>query len=160
MSLARFKNLNKNIFDILISVIGNQDLCKLLCLPTPFNQPDIEDTSDLLFKKIFPIPRIPDIDETASNYLNVYFSDFQLSSGNVGIKSGLLSFEVICHVDLWRIEGHEALRPLSILHEIDEMVNDQRIAGVKKASFYKCSPLFANNNYIGYRVSYEIASGN
>lgn len=158
--MARFENLNNNITDILLSVIGNQNLCKLIHLPNPINQPDIEDTSELLFTKIFPLPRIPEVSETAANFLNIYFADFKLSNSNAGVKSGSICFESLCHIDLWRIQGSGMLRPLSILHEIDNMINNERIVGVKKAQFNRCVPLFANNKYMGYRIFYDVVSGN
>lgn len=158
--MSSFANLNNNINDILLSVIANQDLCKLIHLPNPNNQPDIEDVAELLFTKIFPLPRVPDVNATATNYLNIYFDDFQLSNSNAGIKSGSICFEALCHIDLWRLHGSGMLRPLSILHQIDQMINNQRIVGIKKAQFKKCTPLFANNKYMGYRLRYDIASGN
>ena len=158
--MANFEKLNDNINDILVSVTNNQDLCKYIHLPNPVGQPDIVNTKELLFKKIFPLPRIPDVNETAANFLNLYFADFQLGDSNSGVKTGVLRFEVLCHIDLWRITGHSMLRPLIILREIDQMINNQRIIGVKKAKFINLAPLFANNKYMGYRVNYEIVSGN
>lgn len=145
---------------MLLSVISNQQLCKLISLDDPFNEPDIEDTTELLFKKIYPLPRIPDVSESASNFINIYFGKFGLLRSNMGVKSGVITFEVICHIDLWRIAGQGVLRPLLILHEIDEMINKTRIVGIKKAEFNELSPLYVNPNYMGYRITYDVMSAN
>lgn len=68
--MARFLQLNKNIEDVLLSTIENQALCKLLYYPQddPFNEPIIEDTSVLLFNRIYPFPYVPDVQETAGSF--------------------------------------------------------------------------------------------
>lgn len=158
--MSQFQKLNDNINEILLSVIKNQELCKLIILSEPLNQPDIEDTSSLIFKNIFPLPKIPNLADSVTTYLSIYFTDFHLSRSNTGIKSGSITFDVICHIDHWNIEGTGMLRPLSILHEIDTMINHKRIIGLKKAEFNKCSPLLPDTSFAGFRVNYNIASGN
>lgn len=141
-----------------MSVIGNQKLCKLIALADPYNEPDLEEPDSLLFTKIFPFPKVPEASDTKSTYLNIYFSDF--TGYNLAVKSGILTFDVFTHIDLWRIPNSMTLRPLAILHEIDEMINQQRIVGIKKAQFRRGTTLFANSNYVGFGLNYEIASGN
>lgn len=64
--------------------------------------------------------------------MSVFFDNIKLPSDNKGTKETSLVFNVIVHKNLWRMSGTGMLRPYSILHEVDEICNDQRIAGIKK----------------------------
>ena len=158
--MSQFINLNQNINNILLEIISNQRLCKFISCKHPINDPDIEDTTSLLFNNVFPFFKIPDIADKTTSYLNVYFSNFQLSRANTGIKAGTITFDVLCHVDWWKIDGHESYRPFEILHEIETMINDQRIVGLKKAVFDGCRPCVPNSDFNGYTINYAITSGN
>jgi len=141
-----------------LTVLQNQNLCKLINYNTsnPLNEPDLDDPSSLLFQKIYPLPKLPDTDTEKCSFLNIFFDDFRLP--NLGVKEGYINFDVICHIDLWRIDG--MIRPFSILHEIDEMFNYERIAGIRKLLFDRVKYLYVNEKYTGYRASYKITSGN
>ena len=67
--MAFFEELNGIVMGTLGEyVLKNQRLCKLLYYypddqrPNydPFIQPDIEDTSQLMFTHVFPVPKLPD----------------------------------------------------------------------------------------------------
>ncbi|MNH66533.1 hypothetical protein D3C73_185660 [compost metagenome] len=160
--MARFEQLNKNTEDILLSIIDNQNLCKLIHYDSndPFSEKDIEDTSELLFERIFPFPKIPGVETKALTYLNVYMDNFLIPSANNGVKEALIIFNVITHNDLWRMEGTGMLRPYSILHEIDEMFNKERVIGIKKLKFNRGKYIYLNNQFGGYEASYVVTSVN
>lgn len=159
--MSRFRHLNENINNILMMILDNQNLCKLIAYNSddPYSEPDIDDTSPLISTKIFPFPKIPKATTEASSFLTVYFNNFRLSKNN-GLKEGLIVFDVVCHLDLWMMKGTGMIRPFSVLHELDEMFNHQRVAGVKKLQFSDGKFLYVNENYAGYQVGYEFFSGN
>lgn len=160
--MANFELINQNINNVLMALISNQRLCKLLHYPVddPFIEPDIDDTASLLFDRIYPLLKLPDVQTIAGSFINVYFDKYKISSSNSGVKEGVLLFNVIVHNDKWRMTGTGLLRPYSILHEIDELFNNQRVVGIKKAQFDRVSALAINQSYGGYQVSYQIVSGN
>jgi hypothetical protein len=158
--MSKFKFLNENINSIISLMLENQKLCKLIEYNTnnPFSEPDI-DPSTLLLKKVFPLPKFPEVTTEMGTYLNIYFDNFTLSR-NVGLKEGLIVFDIISHLDLWVLKDTGMIRPLSILHEIDETFNNKRVVGVKKLLFYQGKYMYVNEKYAGYKISYEISNGN
>jgi hypothetical protein len=158
----RFKQLNQNVNNVISSLIQNQDLCKFLYYDTnnPLVEANIVDTSKLIFDKIYPIPKLPNTETEAGSFLNVFFDAFKIPQSNSGTKESVILFNIICHIDLWRMKGTGMLRPYSILHEIDEMFNNQKIIGIKKLQFDKGRFLYVNDKFSGYQASYLVTSVN
>lgn len=156
--MANFKELNDNVTQVLLKLLESQNLCKLLYYNSidPLSEPDIDPYS-LLMKKIFPIPKIPGVEEAESSYLTVVFDSFRLGD-NKGVKDGKLLLTAFVHEKLWFINGQ--LRPISIMHEIDKLFNNQRIIGIKKLQFESGRFVAPNEKYSGYQVTYKIVSGN
>jgi hypothetical protein len=159
--MAKFDELNKNINNVLFKLIESQNLCKLLLYPTndALSQPDISDTSSLLFERIYPLPKIPDPVSETGSFLTVLFDSFQLGN-NVGTKQGLLTFVVIVHIDSWRMEGTGMLRPFAIMNEIDKLFNQERVIGVKKIDINDGRLIKMNDKFWGYELNYRIVNGN
>jgi len=163
--LAKFSELNSNLMDILIRLISSQNLCKLLTYASdnPFAENDINDTSNLLFNKIFPTPKLPDtvesIQDVKSSLLTVVFDDFSLS-GNPKFKNVTVSFSIYCHVDIWQMKGTGKLRPYSIMEEIDNLFNNEKVIGLGKMQFKRSRFIAANAKNLGYRIDYDIVSFN
>ncbi|MGG1663091.1 hypothetical protein [Brevibacillus sp. NRS-1366] len=157
--MANFEFLSENLNNVLLELMDSQELCKLLQYPSydPLSEPDIEDTSELLFNKIHPYPRVPDVIATATSNLNVIFDSFTLGDVN-NIKEGLLKFTILVHNDLWRTNG--ALRPFLIMSKIDNIFNEKRIVGLKKLKFERANFIWANENFSGYQVSYKMVNAN
>ncbi len=159
--MAKFAELNDNLMDVLIKLISSQNLCKLLQFPVdnPYLESNIEDTSSLLFDKVFPIPKIPTVSETQESYLTVIFDNFGLN-GNIKFKDALLVFNIYCHIDLWQMTGTGKLRPYAIMEEIDKLLNDQRVIGLGKMQFSRSRFIAANEKYMGYRLEYNVLDFN
>src|SRR5665648_1134780 len=116
--MSRFLELNDNITTVLIKLTSNQNLCKLLYYNSydPLSEVDINDTFSLVFDKIHPFPFTPNIDGIATSQINVLFDDFQLGKDNPAFKNNRLTFIIMCHSDLWRMDS--MLRPFAIMKEI------------------------------------------
>lgn len=142
--------------DILAKLMGSQKLCKLLYYNSnhPLSEPDIEDTSQLLFKNIYPIPHLPGTSTEMESFLTVRFDDIRLGTKNSGFKNIVLCMNVLCHKDKWWMDG--ALRPYAILNKIDEIFNNQKVVGIGKVQFDQGRFFIANHDYFGYRVKYII----
>ena len=135
-------------------------MCKLLNYNTytPLSESAVTDNVSLLFDKIYPFPFTPDITSDASCILNVMFDEFELGRTNPYFKNNQLSFVVLCHNDLWRIENN--LRPFSVLNEIDTLFNKQNGFGVGKMEFDRGNLIWANSKYSGYKVTYTLCDFN
>lgn len=158
--MSRFTELNLNINSVLLKLIENKNLCKLLTYNTytPLSENDIEDNLSLIFNKIYPFPFTPKVEDEACSIINVLFDDFEIGKNNPYFKNSQLSFVVLCHNSLWRIEG--MLRPFSILNEIDTIFNSQHGYGIGKMHFVSGNLLWANTQYSGYKVTYELCDFN
>jgi hypothetical protein len=158
--MAKFQELNEYINDVLMRLVSSQNICKYLKYATdantdPLSLPDLNEDEriGLIFQKLFPFPKLPD--ETlvdASAYLTVYFDNIE-SSGNY-FKDSMLTFNIICHQDKWRMPAK--LRPYALMHEIDELYNNQRTNGIGKTQFYKSRMMWANKDFSGYTVQYRL----
>lgn len=158
--MSKFKELNKNINDTLSQVISSQNLCKLIEYDTynPLSESDIADTSTLLFNKIFPFPKIPDIQDEENTSLCVLFDNFSTDKRNFMIKEGVLTLLIISHNNLWKING--GIRPFSIMHELDELFVGKRIVGIKELQFLGGRYISFNDKFSGYEIKYRLHSVN
>jgi hypothetical protein len=156
--MSKFDKLNDNLMTVLNECFKSQELAKLLIYNTEdaLFQPDLEDTSVILFQKLFPYPFVPGTQEAACSVINIIFDDFELS--NTKIKNGVISFKVLCHTSLWKMIG--ALRPFSIISEIDKLFNEQKVACMGKLSYLNTKLLWATNDYDGYSQNYKIFNSN
>lgn len=145
---------------VLNKLIENQNLCKLLQYndTSPLSGSNINDTSKLLFNKIYPFPFTPEVDSEASSIINVLFDNFELNKSNSDFKNNQLVLIVICHNDLWKIDG--MLRPFAILNELDNLFNLKNGYGIGKNQFGRGNLFWANEKYSGYRVTYELCDFN
>lgn len=157
--MAKFQELNEYINTILIQLIGSQNLCKLLYYPslTPLSQPTLTDTTDLLFNQIYPLPKIPSTALTTGNFLTLITDNAELSS-NKGFKTIDIIFNIICHIDEWRLNG--GIRPLLIANEIDKLFNNQRIVGIGRMDFERMTFVYYNEKFSGYKIIYTATDFN
>lgn len=166
--ISKFSQLNQDINKVLDKLVSNQDLCKYLYYKTdnPISEEDIDDTTSLLFTKIFPFPTTTEIfkdsdgNPVADIVINVLFDDFKLGTKNNKFINGKLTFIVLCHMSLQRLSATSELRPICVLDQIDQMFSDQRLLGIGKDEFDGCRIVFADSDYSGYRFSiksYEFA---
>jgi len=158
--MSRFDELDSNIMTVLLKMIDNQNLCKLLNYTSnsPLSEVDIADTSSLLFDKIYPYPFTPEVDSVATSQINIMFDNFQIGKDNPAFKNSQLTFIILCHSSLWRMDG--MLRPFAIMKEIDTLFNSVNGIGMGKMQFVSGNITWANASYSGYRVSYKICDFN
>lgn len=159
MRFESLNSINKMVADTLLQ---NQTLCKLLFYTdgSPQHHPDFDDSSALLYTCLFPSPHIPDPEASPGVYLSFHFDDFQLSAENTGRREGTLRFNLMTHESLWRLNVPEQWRPYSILYELDETLQRQRIAGIRALKFVKGEFLGVCRPYAGYQVVYRMTAAN
>ena len=153
--MNKFGVLNDNMTNIITKLTENQNLCKLLYYNSqyPLQEPDI-DGSLLLYNNIYPYPIGTDTITEQKSLINVVFDDFKIS-GNSYFANNMITFAVLCHTDLWKIEEGANIRIFSILQEIDNLFNGSHVMGIGGLNFNSCNLVWATKNYVGYRVSYK-----
>jgi hypothetical protein len=155
--MSRFKDLSKDKITVMMRLLSSQGICKAL----HYAEKDFLDKSDLtdndkinlLYNKIFPYRKVPDINQTASTFITLSFRDYNLV--NTSFKSGYIYINVLTHVDLIETD-HGFLRYDFILSEIDELMNQQLGIGIGKPQFYKMDEIYVNEKYMGMFVAYKL----
>ncbi|MCY9594008.1 hypothetical protein PC41400_14470 [Paenibacillus chitinolyticus] len=162
--MAKFEQLNQYVTNIFSVLIENQDLCKLLfyAVDDPLSEVDLTEDQrfELLHTHIYPMPKIPGEQSAQSSFLSIYFDNFKLANENKGIKDSSLVIDILIHNEIWNLHGTGLFRPYSILSEIDKMVNNERVAGIKKMEFDRGRLIRYNADYSGYQVTYSMSSVN
>lgn len=163
--MAYYSELN----DIVRNLIGekflrNQNLCKLLsCYPdtvdytyNPLAQPDIEDTSSLYMKNIFPMPKMPDASLDKTGYITVVLSGGYEPETNTGYRRVNLLIDIIYHLDVWNMKG--GYRPYKVMNEIDKMLNNQLTdLPIENKPFLRgFQPRDYSTYFYGFQLIYEL----
>lgn len=162
--MAYFSELNAVLNLSCSMLLENQNLCKLLYYYpeetnyqfNPLTQPDIQDTSSLLMKHIYPLPKIPDAETEQICFIDVTISGGKPCDTNPRFREVTLGFDIICHLDTWIIKG--GFRPLSIVHEIDSMFNFQetKMDILNRPIANPLIPKNYSNMFYGYHLSYDL----
>lgn len=154
-----------NIVNIATSMLlQNQNICKLISYYpdkinfkfNPLSQPKIQNPSELLLEKIFPMPKTPDAETEQICFIDINVAGGDPMRHNNGFRRVELIFDVICHLDSWIIKG--GFRPLKILGEIDGMFNNQKtnLPIENKPQPLPFLPKNYSNKFYGYQIRYEL----
>lgn len=160
--MGRFQELNKNVMYLSELFLSNQNLCKLLYYneSSPLSQPDIEDTSLLLFNKLLPQPKSVDAINEKNTILTYVFSNAKLNRNNLKFKDSKLIIQIICHLSLWKID--EGNRVYLIAEEIDKILNELRNTKLSIGNVLFDSWVYReySDQYCGYYLTYDLCDFN
>jgi len=139
---------------IMNRVLEDQELCKAIFYTDQgfLEQENIEDTSDLIHKNIFPHRFIPNIIEDAKTYITLSMTNYRLV--NSSYKSGLIAIYMFTHRDLFKTDyGYSRID--FILTKIEELMNNKRGLGIGKLEFAGLNEYVVNEKFQGYVLSYQ-----
>ena len=163
--MAYFQELN----EIVLGIIGeyllkNQNLCKMLYYYpdsedlnyNPIAEENIPDTSVLLFKHIFPLPKMPDAILDQKGYLTVTLTGGNEVDVNTGFRRVNVQFDIIYHLNAWAV--YNGFRPYYVASEIDSMFNNKQltIPIVNKCQYYGFRMKDYSNYFYGIQLIYEL----
>lgn len=165
MVVAYFEELNPIVMGIIGEyMLNNQRLCKLLYYYSddktpnynPFLEPDIEDTSRLMFTHIYPIPKMPDTTLDQKGYITVTLTGGNSMDKNTGFRKVNIQFDIIYHLKEWAMYG--GFRPYYVMSEIDKMFNNQvlTIPVINRVQFYGFRVKDYSSYYYGINLIYEL----
>ncbi|MFC3749263.1 hypothetical protein [Paenibacillus sp. GCM10012306] len=157
--MNKFENLSKDKETIMQKLATSQNLCKALKYSNDnfLDMPDIEDTSELFYEKLYPYPKVPSIEDTQNAFVTIEFKDYRKTS-NPLFKSGLIYIHAFCHVD--KIRTDHGLRYNLMISEIDKTLNNIRGLGFGKLEFNKMDEYYVNEKYMGMDVVYKVCEFN
>jgi hypothetical protein len=159
--LSRFSELGTNIVEIIQRLLESEELLKLLYYEDddPLSKPDVPNPNSLLFNNIYPLSKIPEAEEKQKSIISIIFTDAKLSK-NQKFKDYKIYFDIMVHVDLWRIKG--SIRPYEIAQRIDDIFNELRGTELStgKVNFCGFRSIRYNNVYHGFTLSYDVTNFN
>ena len=158
---SSFLSIDKDIDIITQRIWSNKRLQKLLhyTVPNALDKPDLnEDEQIEIFQKNIKIVPKLYIDGSVLNYIILSFDNFTPNATNPEFRDNIISFDIICHFDQWKMQGFE-LRPYRIAAEIDTMLNDTYLTGIGKLQFLGCNQLLLNDEYAGLSLMYAAIHG-
>lgn len=163
--MAFFEELNGIVMGTLGEyILKNQRLCKLLYYypddktPNydPFIQPDIEDTTQLMFTHVFPVPKLPDAVLDQKGYLACTLTGGNDVDKNTGFRRVNIQFDIIYHLKAWTIKG--GFRPYFVASEIDKMFNNKSLTLpiVNRSQYYGFRTKDYSSYFYGIQLIYEL----
>ena len=158
---SSFLSIDKDIDIITQRILKNERLQKLLYynVPDALKKPNLTDDQkvELFQKNIKIVPKLY-IDGSVLNYIILSFDNFTPNSDNPEFRDNIISFDIICHFDQWKMEGFE-LRPYRIAAEIDTLLNDTYLTGIGKLKFIGLNQLLLNEEFAGVSLMYAAIHG-
>ena len=123
--------------------------------------PEKPSPSDTRGFRLFPIPKIPNVEEQKKTFVSCYVVQTDAAGGNNPFFSDYnLCFDIISHIDTWCIAGG-IIRPLRIADGINDIfVQKQSENSMKKLYPIRNTYIQWNNLFCGYRLIYSATNFN
>jgi hypothetical protein len=154
-----FRNVGTNLFKILTILAGNKELCRLLKTTSPdiYDQSFLtnEQSLELIGKNLMFTPKIPQIEKIEGSFIVVLFEDFEIDPDNNEFVNTIITFDVLCPIDLWTTNA-ESLRPFLIMSEISETFNNKKLNNIGTLRLIKAERFTLSTELLGYTMFFEI----
>ena len=159
---SSFLSIEKDLEIITNHIFKNTRLQRLLYYTTPdaLERPSLNERQqlELFSKNIRIVPKIT-IDPELQVYIIIGFDDFTTNIANPEFRNNIISFDIICHFDIWKLNNSFQLRPYRIAAELDTMLNNERLTGLGKLEFLSSSYIPINDEYACITLLYNTIHG-
>lgn len=162
---SAMEKLGEYKMEILNRCLSDSRLVKLLSYDSPdaLFKPEIEDTSSLLYDRVFPFRFVPNPLEQQGTYLTLGVSGFRKHQEDLKVyddyQSAEIYFYFFTHVDLMRTDN--GIRQDLILAEIGRIFDGSRGLGMGELKIRYVNELWIHNNkFGGYSVAFTITDFN
>ena len=119
---SSFLSIEKDLEIITNKLFKNKRLQRLLYYTTPdaLDRPSLTDDQvfSLFEKNIKIIPKIT-VQEDVASQIVISFDNFTPNLENPEFRNNVITFDIICHFDQWRLKNSFQLRPYRLAAEID-----------------------------------------
>lgn len=153
-----FAVMGENTFLIINKLLSDQTICRLVKYQVrdPLNKKyDPVNSEELINKQILITPKIFDDSTEKMSYITALFDNFVVNMLNPEFKVMTLRFDIACPYDEWLLDNR-TLRPYLIMQRIDELFNEQKLAGIGTLQFYRADALTLSPWIGGYSMVYKI----
>lgn len=157
-SQRHFAVMGENTFTIINKILNDQTICRLVKYQVrdPLSEKyDDVDSEELINKQILMVPKIYDDSTEKMSYVTALFDNFVVNMLNPEFKVMTLRFDIACPYDEWLLDNR-TLRPYLIMQRIDELFNEQKLAGIGTLQFHRADALTLSPWIGGYSMVYKI----
>jgi hypothetical protein len=158
--------MRENLIDIYKVFTTNENLLRLLYYqpidandnpldPAKPNILDLANKWDIIQDRIKTTEKVDDLDDEEKCRL-LFYAGRRSGTNNYILSNQEFAVDILCHFSFEETD----LRMSWICDTVNSLVFDEKITGIKKISFKNGNPIKAPNDYVGYRLIYEIVSGN
>lgn len=157
--MSRLAKISTDKITVMQRLLSSQKICKALQYSDSdfLDQPDLADTSCLIYDRIFPYKKIPDFVKEKASYITLSFNNYRPIRSS--FKSGLIFIHVMVHQDLMRTD-YGVLRTDFIISEIDKLMNSKTGIGIGEVEFYEMDEFTINEKYMGVYIGYKLVEFN
>jgi hypothetical protein len=94
--MAKLELLSKNLINALETLLANQEFSKLVYynVKNPLEQPNLADTSIILFDKLFPYPYDTEIQDTDEVKIHVYYPSGNFTKNEL-VENSFVFFDIV-----------------------------------------------------------------
>lgn len=153
---SSFLSVDKDYGIIFKWMLKNNRFKKLLYYSSPdcLDRPNLteEQSIELFDKQIKIVPKLS-VDGSVLTYVIVSFDNFT-PSGNPEFRDNIITFDIICHFDQWKLKDFE-LRPYKIAAEIDTMFNNKHLSGIGLLQFLGANQIILTDEFAGLTLMYS-----
>ena len=154
----KFKYIEKNLLSLFSLICGNQNISKYVYYlnddPLSSNEVQVDLLSEGYYFLTFFDGSIPE-QEKIRIFLNPMYGDFK----NYPLSNIAYSIEIVVPINYWVLHGRAEIRPIRILDEISQMIDQQKVAGITEVEITKFrSGRISNSNYCVFSAEIIINS--
>lgn len=159
-----YDNLDNIINRMATMLLQNEDFVKYLYYndPEPLSHEKVNNPLDLVGISLLKQPKSENIVKEEGTIVEIFFAGDKPSNSNSGLTTTyIITINIICHVNSWRING--GIRPYRLLSIIDSTFSGKKISDI---TLGQVVPLGSNgmkfaDNWYGFKLNYSLTwSGN
>lgn len=159
--MSHFSELSTSTLKAIDLLISDETLCKLLYYNTKdaVYKTAVTNPESLIKTKIFPFPKLPQIETAAGTFINVFFDDISPNGDNNSFRDQALKFMIIMHLDVFDIDN--GIRLYTVMERIDTLFNKQHyqeIAGHNLKFVGRSRLTQWNGDWFGTILSYGMVN--
>lgn len=157
--MVKLSLLSPNLVLILTEILNNQKICKYLMYndSNPLSNPDITNPYGMMLKYVFPTPFDPELQNDDTSSIRVFYLHGDLEKEYPVGENMKLLFDIVVAKVHWLInDGQPKIRPLEIMSELVNSMDNKVIGTVGKLHFLNFGYMAINNQFDGYRLVAEM----
>ncbi len=155
---SSFYSSAEDLQSITTRMMGNERLLKLLKYPVKdaLHKENLTpaEKATIINNNIRVIPSL-ETDSSEESIIIINFDSFTPNANNPVFRDNLILIDVLCPTSTWVMDDY-MLRPYRIMHEIDLMINNTKLAGIGKVQFLGSNNLILSNEISGFSLSYRV----